>query len=87
MEDLRILINDLILDDCILRDRDFGADDGVLDHSARLDRNAAADDAVLDCSGNDGAVGDQGLLNGSALDILCRAPSTYCVGQASFVLV
>ena len=73
MEDLRILINDLILDDCILRDRDFGADDGVLDHSARLDRNAAADDAVLDCSGNDGAVGDQGLLDGSALDILCRA--------------
>ena len=73
MKDLRIFINDLILDDRILRDRDLGADDGILDHSAWFNRYAAADDAVLDCSGDDGTVGDQGLLDGSTLDILCRA--------------
>ena len=52
MKDACVLVNDLVLDNCILSNRDFGADDAVLDYCAFLDNDTAADDAVLNCAGD-----------------------------------
>ena len=73
VDDLRVFVDNLILENDVLADLCIGQDDAALDNRALADGDTAADNRIFHCAVDFAAVGDQGILDLCLIKELSRA--------------